>query len=141
MSIRTVFTASLLVLPLSLASCGTVNSVSTRSEQASDQVSDTQVQVHDLLMQIFLRCKSLRMYHSEPSGLMEAQIDVENSGFNDRSFGWRVVWLDQRGNRIASKTNIWNATSVPAGGSVTLTSLAPTLTATDMSFEIRRSNN
>jgi hypothetical protein len=72
---------------------------------------------------------------------MEVQIDVTNSGFSDRSFGWRVVWLDQRGNRIASKTAIWNATSVPDGGSVTLTSLASSPKATDMSFELRRSNH
>jgi hypothetical protein len=124
-----------------LPACGSVNTTSTRRAPAADEITDTKLQVNDLLTEIFLHCRGVRMYRSQPSGLLEAQIVVANDGFSARTFGWNLRWLDQAGNLIASKTDVWRATSVPAGGTVTLTDLAPTLAATDFTFELRRSDN
>ena len=121
--------------------CGTVNTVSTRTTRPTDEVSDKSVQIHDLLTDIFLHCRGVRLYRSEPSGLLEAQIVVANDDFRSRTFGWNLRWLDHAGNMIGSKTDVWRATSVPAGGSVTLTDLAPTLAAADFTFELRRSDH
>jgi hypothetical protein len=137
-----------LVLPLTVAvllpafsGCGTVNAVSTRTAPAADARTDLRVQINDVLTNIFLHCESVRLYRAEPSGLMETQVTVANDGFSNRTFGWRVIWLDARGNQIASKTNVWNVDSVPAGGTITLTDLAPSPLATDFNIELRRSDN
>jgi hypothetical protein len=107
----------------------------------SDELNDTTMRVNDVLTQIFLHCTSASVFPSKPSGLLKAQIVVANNGFTDRTFAWKTVWLDARGNQIESHTNVWEGTSVPTGGTVTLTSLAPTLDATDFTFELRRSDS
>jgi hypothetical protein len=131
----------LITTSVALAGCGTVNTVSTRTSPATDEVSDTSVQINDLLTDVFLHCRGVRLQRSEPSGLLEAQIVVANDGFRSRTFAWNLRWLDEAGNLIISKTDVWRATSVPAGGTITLTDLAPALAATDFTFELRRSDN
>lgn len=141
MKIRSI---NLLILAAATAlgtGCGTVNSVSTRTTPATDEVTDMSVQINDLLTDVFLHCRGVRLYRSEPSGLLEAQIIVANDGFSTRSFGWNIRWLDHAGNMIQSKTDVWHATSVPSGGTVTLTNLSPRLNATDFTFQLRRANN
>lgn len=130
-----------LLAALLLPGCGSVNTMSTRTAPAADEVTDAKVQINDLLTAIFLHCRGVRLYHSQPSGLLEAQIIVANDGFSSKTFGWNLRWLDQAGNLINSKTDVWRATSVPAGGTVTLTDLAPNASATDFTFELRRSDN
>ncbi len=124
-----------------LPACGTVNTTSTRATPSADEVPDTRLQINDLLTEVFLHCRGVRLYTSEPSGLLEAQIVVANDGFSSRTFGWNFRWLNEAGNLINSKTDVWRATSVPAGGTVTLTDLAPNASATDFTFELRRSDN
>lgn len=131
----------LLTSALLLPACGSVNTISSRTAAPSDELSDMRTQINDVLTQIFLHCTGASVFRSEPSGLLKAQIVVANDGFTDRTFAWRTVWLDARGNQIESHTNVWEGTSVPTGASVTLTSLAPTLTATDFTFELRRSDS
>jgi len=141
MSIRHIILPIALSVATLLPACGTVNTTSTRRAPAADEISDTQLQINDLLTEIFLHCRGARLYRSEPSGLLEAQIVVANDGFSSRTFGWNLRWLDQAGNLINSKTDVWRATSVPAGGTVTLTDLAPNASASDFTFELRRSDN
>lgn len=124
-----------------MAGCGTVNTVSTRTTQPTDTLHDTRTQINDLLTEIFLHCTGVRMYTSEPTGHLEAQIDVANDGFSTRSFAWKIVWLDASGNTIPSVTNVWEGTSLSAGASITLTSFAPRPTATDFTFQLRRSDS
>lgn len=132
---------ALMLSAVLLTGCGTVNTVSTRSSEAADTLHDTRRGINDLLTEIFLHCTAARMYESEPSGHLEAQIDVANDGFSTRTFAWKIVWLDARGNVIDSITNVWEGTSVSAGASVTLTSLAPRADATDFTFQLRRSDS
>ena len=124
-----------------LPGCGSVNTVSSRTSAPADELHDTQSRINDVLTEIFLHCTGASVFKSEPSGLLKAQIIVANDGFTTRTFAWRTVWLDTRGNQIESHTNVWEGTSVPTGASVTLTSLAPTLAATDFTFELRRSDS
>tara|TARA_B100001059_G_scaffold236218_1_gene285572 strand:- start:2950 stop:3375 length:426 start_codon:yes stop_codon:yes gene_type:complete len=140
MTTNRITTLSILLLCCLLGACGTVNTTSTRTTPALDEVPDARLQVNDLLTEIFLHCRGVRLYRSQPSNLLEAQIVVANDGFTTRTFAWNLRWLDQAGNLINSKTDVWRATSVPAGGTVTLTDLAPNASAADFSFELRRSD-
>ena len=133
-------TLACLIAAIFLGGCGTVNTTSTRTEPALDEVTDTKVQINDLLTEFFLRCQSVRLYRSQPSGLLESLIVVANDGFTTRTFAWNLTWFDEAGNLINSKTDVWRATSVPAGGTITLTDLAPKPSAVDFTFELRRSN-
>jgi hypothetical protein len=132
---------SSLLLATLLSACGSVNTVTTRTDAPVDRVEHTQVRINDLLTDIFLHCRGLTLHRTSPSGLLEAQIIVANDGYTDRTFGWKLTWLNAAGNPIRSRMNIWEATSVPSGGRVTLSSLAPNRDATDFTFELRRSNN
>ena len=132
---------SWLLLTAALTACGSVNTVTTRTDAPVDRVEHTKVQINDLLTDVFLHCRGLTLHRTSPSGLLEAQITVANDGFSDRTFGWKLTWLNAAGNPIRSRMNVWEATSVPTGGRVTLTSLAPNKDATDFTFELRRSNN
>ena len=96
------------------------------------------VQVNDLDGDL-LHCRRVRLYRSQPSNLLEAQIVVANDGFDEN------VCLESamaRSGRQSHQfqTDVWRATSVPAGGSGTVTDLAPNASAADFSFELRRSN-
>ncbi|MCH2136497.1 MAG: DUF1425 domain-containing protein [Phycisphaerales bacterium] len=136
------FMSPLLVATMLLSiGCGTVNTVSTRTTKPADTVHTAHKGINDLLTEIFLHCTDVRLFRSEPSGHLKVQIDVANDGFSTRTFAWKIVWLDAAGNTIESITNVWEGTSVVAGASVTLTSLAPRANATDFVFQLRRSDS
>lgn len=124
------------VLLGAVAGCGSVNTTSTRQAPSEDKVS-TRTQVNDLFTQIFLRATDVRMFPTK-GGPLQTQVDVANDGFGTRSFSYRFEWLDARGNVIPSSVYTWKATSVPAGGSVTITSVAPSEAATDFKLQLRR---
>lgn len=135
MSIRRTIAACLLA---SLAACGTVNTTSTRTRPA-DTAVDARTRVNDLLQQIFLTAKEVRMQRT-PGGPFEVQVDVENNGFEYRSFSYRFDWVDASGGVIASQTSVWKATNVPSGGSTVIRSVAPSEAATDFRLQIRRAD-
>ena len=137
---RSIFTATFLASTLFLAGgCGTVNTVSTRTTPANDQVDDLKIQINDLLTDFFLKCTDVRMFRT-PGGSLEAQVDVANDDFRQRRFAYRFSWLDPRGNTIASTMSVWKPASVASGGSITISSVAPTSDATDFTLQVRRSN-
>ena len=137
---RPIPTITLLALAiLFFSGCGTVNTISTRTTPASDQVTNLKVQINDLLTDIFLKCTDVRVFRT-PGGSLEAQVDVANDDFRQRRFAYRFSWLDARGNTIASTMSVWKPASVASGGSITISSVAPTSDATDFTLQVRRSN-
>lgn len=129
---------AVLAAACSLAGCGTVNTTSTRTEPAKTAVS-AQTRVNDLLTEIFLSCKEVRMQPTK-GGPLEVQVDVENNGFSYRTFAYRFDWVDANGSVIPSMTSQWKSTNVPSGGSTVIRSVAPNETATDFRLQVRRAD-
>ena len=121
-----------------IAGCGTVNTTSTRTEPAKTAVT-AQTRVNDLLTEIFLSCKEVRM-HPTKGGPLEVQVDVENNGFSYRTFAYRFDWVDANGSVIPSMTSQWKSTNVPSGGSTVIRSVAPNESATDFRLQVRRAD-
>jgi uncharacterized protein YcfL len=121
-----------------IAGCGTVNTTSTRTEPAKTAVT-AQTRVNDLLQQIFLSCKEVRMQPTK-GGPLEVQVDVENNGFSYRTFAYRFDWVDANGSVIPSMTSQWKSTNVPSGGSTVIRSVAPNESATDFRLQVRRAD-
>jgi uncharacterized protein YcfL len=121
-----------------IAGCGTVNTTSTRTEPAKTAVT-AQTRVNDLLQQIFLSCKEVRMQPTK-GGPLEVQVDVENNGFSYRTFAYRFDWVDANGSIIPSMTSQWKSTNVPSGGSTVIRSVAPNESATDFRLQVRRAD-
>lgn len=130
--------STLLATGLVLGGCGSVNITRTRETPAAT-AHPKQTQVNDLLTDVFVHCRELRMFRSD-SGFMQLQIDVANDDFRQRDFAWRVDWLDGDGNLIESPMSVWKSCSIPAGGVSTLTSVAPSTTGVDFRLQVRRSN-
>lgn len=120
------------------AGCGTVNTTSTRTEPAKTAVP-AQTRVNDLLTEIFLSCKEVRMQPTK-GGPLEVQVDVENNGFAYRTFAYRFDWVDANGSVIPSMTSQWKSTNVPSGGSTVIRSVAPNESATDFRLQVRRAD-
>ena len=131
--------AALAAIAAALAACGTVNTTSTRTGPSTSAV-DATTRVNDLLQQIFLTAKEVRMSRTK-GGPMEVQVDVENNGFSYRSFAYRFDWVDAAGNVLASQTSVWKSTNVPSGGSTVIRSVAPTDDAADFRLQIRRADD
>lgn len=129
---------AVLAAACSLAGCGTVNTTSTRTEPAKTAVS-AQTRVNDLLTEIFLSCKEVRMQPTK-GGPLEVQVDVENNGFSYRTFAYRFDWIDANGSVIPSMTSQWKSTNVPSGGSTVIRSVAPNESATDFRLQVRRAD-
>jgi len=129
---------AVLAAACSLAGCGTVNTTSTRTEPAKTAVP-AQTRVNDLLTEIFLSCKEVRMQPTK-GGPLEVQVDVENNGFSYRTFAYRFDWVDANGSVIPSMTSQWKSTNVPSGGSTVIRSVAPNETATDFRLQVRRAD-
>ena len=121
-----------------IAGCGTVNTTSTRTEPAKTAVT-AHTRVNDLLTQIFLSCKEVRMQPTK-GGPLEVQVDVENNGFSYRTFAYRFDWVDANGSVIPSMTSQWKSTNVPSGGSTVIRSVAPNESATDFRLQVRRAD-
>ena len=100
---------------------------------------DARTRVNDLLQQIFLSAKEVRMFRNS-QGVMEVQVDVENNGFKYRSFSYLFDWVDARGNVIPSQLSVWKTTNVPDGGSTVIRAVAPNEEAADFRLQIRRSD-
>lgn len=120
------------------AGCGSVNTTYTRDRPA-DTAVDARTRVNDLLQQIFLSAKEVRMFRNS-QGVMEVQVDVENNGFSYRSFSYLFDWVDARGNVMPSQLSVWKTTNVPDGGSTVIRAIAPDEKATDFRLQIRRSD-
>ncbi len=134
MVVRVGVLAVILLLP----ACGTVNITSTRDAPAAT-AHPKQTQVNDLLMQVFVHCRELRMFRSD-TGYEQLQIDVANDDFRQRNLAWRIDWLDAKGNVIESPMSVWKSCSIAAGGMATLSSVAPSRDGVDFRLQVRRSD-
>jgi len=130
--------AAAAVTSQAMSGCGSVNTTTSR-EGPSPSASPVQTRVNDLLSEIFLSAKEVRMARNS-QGLMEVQVDVENNGFRYRSFSYRFDWVDARGMVIESQTSVWKTTNVPDGGSTVIRSIGPSEAATDFKLQVRRSD-
>lgn len=131
-------TAASSAASLLLGGCGTVNTTSTREAPSTDSVP-ARTRVNDLFTEIFLHVRDVRMFPAK-SGVMQAQIDVANDGFETRGFSYLITWLDARGNSIEGPMSTWKTARVAAGGSITISSVAPGPEATDFSIQVRRAS-
>lgn len=127
---------ALVVVAASVLGCGTVNTTRTRAAPSEDAVPKV-VEVNDLLTHVFLKATEVRLSPAR-SGVLQAQVDVANDGFSTRSFSYLFEWLDAHGSVMPSAISTWKAASVPAGGTVMITSVAPSADATDFRLQIRR---
>jgi uncharacterized protein YcfL len=132
---RFIILAAAVSSTLLLVACGTVNTVSTRTEKATTSVP-YHTQVNDALADIFLKATDVRLVRT-PGGVLKAQIDVANDGFRTRHFHYQVEWLDANGTLVESVLNNWRQAQVYSGGAVTLTALAPTPECTDFRLKVR----
>lgn len=123
-------------ITLLAAGCGTVNTVSTRTARSQDSIP-AHTRVNDLLTQVFLHARDVRLFRTE-GGILEAQVDVANDDFRTRGFSYRFDWLNERGSVIESPMAVWKTARVPAGGATTISSVAPDMSATDFSLQVRR---
>jgi hypothetical protein len=129
----------LLVLAIAgLTACGTVNTTSTRQAPSADSVG-AKTQVNDAFTQIFLHVRDVRLFPAK-SGVLQAQVDVANDGFSTRGFSYLFTWLDGRGNPMQGPMSVWKTASVAAGGSITISSVAPGPDAEDFSIQVRRAD-
>jgi hypothetical protein len=136
---RTAITLVLLAGLFSTTACGTVNTTSTRSAPSEDSI-ETNAQINDLFTEIFLHVRGVRKFPTR-SGVLQAQVDVANDGFSTRGFSYLFTWQDERGNPILGPMHVWKTARVAAGGSITISSVAPGPEATDFSIQVRRAEN
>jgi uncharacterized protein YcfL len=74
-------------------------------------------------------------------GPMEVQIDVENNGFDYKTFSYRFDWVDTAGNVIPSQLSVWKVSNVPSGGSTVIRAIAPSDDASDFRLQLRQSES
>ena len=136
---RTATCAALVAAAALTAACGTVNTTSTRSAPSEDSI-ETRSRINDLFTEVFLQVRGVRRFPT-PSGVLQAQVDVANDGFDTRGFSYLFTWLDGRGNPMPGPMQVWKTARVAAGGSITISSVAPGPAATDFSIQVRRAEN
>ena len=121
-----------------LAACGTVNTVSTREGPSASSVPYIK-QINDSIDSIFLNATDVRRVLT-PGGVLKAQVDIANDDFRTRRFAYRFEWLDQAGTVLESRLSSWEQKEIPSGGMTTLSSVAPSKTATDFRLQVRASD-
>ena len=138
-ALRATTAATLITAALLAAGCGSVNTTYTRTTPADSAVA-AQTRVNDLFQQIFLTAKEVRMNRTK-GGPMEVQIDVENNGFDYKTFSYRFDWVDTAGTVIPSQLSVWKVTNVPSGGSTVIRAVAPSEDAADFRLQLRQSES
>ena len=138
-TLRTTSAATFITAAITVAGCGSVNTTYTRTTPADSAIS-AQTRVNDLFQQFFLTAKEVRMNRTK-GGPMEVQIDVENNGFDYKTFSYRFDWVDTAGNVIPSQLSVWKVSNVPSGGSTVIRAIAPSDDASDFRLQLRQSES
>ena len=138
-TLRAASAATFITAAITAAGCGSVNTTYTRTTPADSAIS-AQTRVNDLFQQFFLTAKEVRMNRTK-GGPMEVQIDVENNGFDYKTFSYRFDWVDTVGNVIPSQLSVWKVTNVPSGGSTVIRAIAPSDDASDFRLQLRQSES
>jgi uncharacterized protein YcfL len=123
---------------VALAGCGTVNTVSTRTEPSANAKPYVQ-QVNAALDSLSLKARDVRLSRTR-GGNFEAQVDVANDDFRTRNLSYRFDWLDGAGNVLQAVSSDWRQATIASGGSVTISSVAPTADAADFRLQLRAAN-
>ncbi len=138
-TLRATSAATFITAAITAAGCGSVNTTYTRTTPADSAIS-AQTRVNDLFQQFFLTAKEVRMNRTK-GGPMEVQIDVENNGFDYKTFSYRFDWVDTAGNVIPSQLSVWKVSNVPSGGSTVIRAIAPSDDASDFRLQLRQSES
>ena len=138
-TLRATSAATFITAAITVAGCGSVNTTYTRTTPADSAIS-AQTRVNDLFQQFFLTAKEVRMNRTK-GGPMEVQIDVENNGFDYKTFSYRFDWVDTAGNVIPSQLSVWKVSNVPSGGSTVIRAIAPSDDASDFRLQLRQSES
>ena len=138
-ALRATTVATFITATIAVAGCGSVNTTYTRTTPADSAIS-AQTRVNDLFQQFFLTAKEVRMNRTK-GGPMEVQIDVENNGFDYKTFSYRFDWVDTAGNVIPSQLSVWKVSNVPSGGSTVIRAIAPSDDASDFRLQLRQSES
>ena len=138
-ALRATTVATFITAAITVAGCGSVNTTYTRTTPADSEIS-AQTRVNDLFQQFFLTAKEVRMNRTK-GGPMEVQIDVENNGFDYKTFSYRFDWVDTAGNVIPSQLSVWKVSNVPSGGSTVIRAIAPSDDASDFRLQLRQSES
>ena len=101
--------------------------------------TDYRTQVNDVLTQLFLSAKDVRFGPTE-GGPWQVQVTVANNDFRTRRFSYLFQWIDGNGMIIESPISTWKTASVPSGGTIVISSVAPVDTARTFQLQTRRSN-
>ena len=120
-----------------LAGCGTVNTY-TATVAKKPGVAPYTSQINDVLTSIFLKADAVRFARTA-GGPYQVQVTVANDGFSYRSFAYIFQWLDENGMQLDSGST-WQAVSVPAGGTIVISSVAPNETTETFQLQVRRRN-
>jgi uncharacterized protein YcfL len=138
-TLRATSAATFITAAITVAGCGSVNTTYTRTAPADSAIS-AQTRVNDLFQEFFLTAKEVRMNRTK-GGPMEVQIDVENNGFDYKTFSYRFDWVDTAGNVIPSQLSVWKVSNVPSGGSTVIRAIAPSDDASDFRLQLRQSES
>ena len=138
-TLRATSAATFITAAITVAGCGSVNTTYTRTTPADSAIS-AQTRVNDLFQEFFLTAKEVRMNRTK-GGPMEVQIDVENNGFDYKTFSYRFDWVDTAGNVIPSQLSVWKVSNVPSGGSTVIRAIAPSDDASDFRLQLRQSES
>ena len=138
-TLRATSAATFITAAITVAGCGSVNTTYTRTTPADSAIS-AQTRVNDLFQEFVLTAKEVRMNRTK-GGPMEVQIDVENNGFDYKTFSYRFDWVDTAGNVIPSQLSVWKVSNVPSGGSTVIRAIAPSDDASDFRLQLRQSES
>lgn len=118
-----------------LVGCGTVNTY-TATVAKKPGVAPYTSQINDVLTSIFLKAEAVRFART-PGGPYEVQVTVANDDFSSRTFAYIFNWVDANGMQVDSAST-WQAASVPSGGTIVISSVAPNDTVDTFQLQVRR---
>jgi uncharacterized protein YcfL len=122
---------------VALAGCGTpVSTVEKKQPEARpNPVADRRV-ITD--MGLWGRLKISEPITATDGGLLKVQLTLTNQTNSTSSYEYRFDWVDAQGKAIDSPTSRWTIVHIMARDSVAVSTVAPTPTATDFKFRLKR---
>lgn len=129
---------TLILATACLGACGSINTY-TAGAGASPGEVPFEVQVSDALTYSSLKADAVRFART-PDGHQKAQVTVLSTDIRSRSFAYRFDWIDDDGMVVDLPSATWKTATVPAGGSVVLSSVSPLADATRFKLQTQRSN-
>ena len=129
---------ALILATASLGACASVNTY-TAGAGASPGEVPFEVQVSDALAYLSLKSGAVRFART-PDGHQKVQVTVLSTDTRSRGFAYRFDWIDDNGMVLDLPSATWKTATVPAGGSIVLSSVSPVVDATRFKLQTQRSN-